>query len=74
MNLWPFKQVEKRAVDYTDRLAELILLNAGESSSTLAVTSVAAACASLWSGALSAAMVTPDDGIVSRDFLRECGI
>ena len=76
MKLWPFNSapVERRAVDYTDTLAELILSAAsGESSASASVTSTANACAALWSGALSAAMVSPDDGIVSRDFLASVG-
>ena len=76
MKLWPFQSspVERRAVDYTDTLAELILSAAsGESAASASVTSTANACAALWSGALSAAMVSPDDGIVSRDFLASVG-
>ena len=76
MKLWPFNSapVERRAVDYTDRLTEAILANAsGESSSTASTTSTAHACAALWAGALSAAMVSPADGIVTRDFLASVG-
>ena len=76
MKLWPFQSspVERRAAGYTDRVVDAILANAsGESSSSASVTSVASACAALWAGALSAAMVSPADGIVTRDFLASVG-